>query len=185
MLKPLTYVALALSLSVGIAQAACVIGDKSIGGVKIGSKVSEIKKVLPNATLKRAFDAEGIALISVRVKGKELMQVYAGEDDPDSKINLSKKIEFIETFNPSCKTADGMGAGVLTSVAAKKWGGVKHITKSEIESREYIEFKRPPKRWTVRIDYSGIYKAGANTTTQYKKNSKLLAFSVPTSIGEN
>lgn len=166
-------------LGMSNAQAAtCLITSNSIAGVKVGIKVGDIKKVLPRAQLKRDSDGEGIALITVVVNGKELMQAYADEEDPESKINLTKKIVHLETFNPACKTKDNIGAGVLTSVAAKQWGGVKEIMKSEIESREYITFKRQPKGLGLRIDYSGIYKTGENTTTKYKKNSKIYSVSI-------
>lgn len=167
------------ALGISSAQAAtCLITSNSIAGVKVGIKVGDIKKVLPKAQLKRESDGEGIALITVVVNGKELMQAYADEEDPESKINLTKKIVNLETFNPACKTKDNIGAGVLTSVAAKQWGGVKEIMKSEIESREYITFKRQPKGLGLRIDYSGIYKPGKNTTTKYKKNSKIYSVSI-------
>lgn len=179
MLKLVGCLAIALQLfsATGVQASSCVITSNSIAGVKVGIKVRDIKKVLPKAKLKRSSDGEGIALISVVVNGKELMQAYADEEDSESKINLSKKVVNLETFSPLCKTKDKIGVGVLTSVAAKQWGGVKEIMKSEIESREYITFKRQPKELGLRIDYSGIYKPGANTTTQYKKNSKIYSVS--------
>ncbi|MFI0399611.1 MAG: hypothetical protein ACH34X_11045 [Thiolinea sp.] len=180
MLKLVGCLAIALQLfsATGVQASSCVITSNSIAGVKVGIKVSDIKKVLPKAKLKRSSDGEGLALISVLVNGKELMQAYANEENPEAKINLTKKVVSLETLNPLCKTKDNIGPRVFTSVAAKKWGGVKEIMKSEIESREYITFKRQPKGLELRIDYSGIYKAGVNTTTRYKKNSKIYSLSI-------
>lgn len=179
MLKLVGCLAIALQLfsATGVQASSCVITSNSIAGVKVGIKVSDIKKVLPKAKLKRSSDGEGLALIAVLVNGKELMQAYADEENPEATINLTKKVVRLETFNPLCKTKDNIGPSVLTSVAAKKWGGVKEIMKSEIESREYITFKRQSKGLELRIDYSGIYKEGANTTTRYKKNSKIYSVS--------
>ena len=43
------------------------------------------------------------------------------------------------------------------------FGQTKEIVKSEIESREYIEFEMQPAYLTFRLDYTGIFSAGKRT----------------------
>ena len=61
------------------------------------------------------------------------------------------------------------------------FGQTKEIVKSEIESREYIEFEMQPAYLTFRLDYTGIFSAGKRTTTQSEPGSKLLSIAVSSS----
>jgi hypothetical protein len=44
------------------------------------------------------------ALIKAILNKEDLMTLLANEEDPDGSIDWTKKVNFIETFNPTCKT---------------------------------------------------------------------------------
>jgi hypothetical protein len=187
-MKPLTYTFLIL-LSIHTSEASevsgptsfypeCLITRTSIGGIAKGMKLSDIARIIPKATLTRSSDGDGAALVSVMFNGSELMSVYAREEDPDSIVDLSKRVDSIETFNSICKTASGIGPGTPTSKAEKAFGPVVEIVESEIESRQYITFKRQPAELTFRIDYTGIFCPKSHTSKKYSPDSKIQSVAI-------
>ena len=147
----------------------------SVGPLKIGMLVSEAQKAMPNAKFERTSDGDGVALIAVKIDGKEIMSLYAGEEDSEKPINLSGIVEQIEVWDGSYKVAPGVGTGVLVANASSIYGGIKEIIVTEIEAREYVDFNNGPKGISFRIDYSGIYKAGEVSTKDYKKGAKIMS----------
>ncbi len=161
--------------SVVAAQTDKTITAGSAGVLRIGMTVSEARKAMPNAMFERTSDGDGVALIGVKVGNKEIMSLYAGEEDSEKPINPLGIVEQIEVWDSSYKVAPGVGPGVLVHNASVIYGGIKEIIVTEIESREYADFNNGPKGITFRIDYSGIYKEGEVTTKEFKKGAKIMS----------
>jgi TPR repeat protein len=151
-----------------------------IGPVKLGMRLGEAKNALPaTAKFARTENAEGLALIAVRLGDEVLMILYAGEEHEDSPIEWSKRIENIETFDPECHTAEGVHPYSLVRDVEKVYGKTKQIMVSEIESREFIDFKNQPKHFLIRSDYIGIFPTdSARYTTKFKPDGEILSIAI-------
>ena len=170
------------------ATAECLIQKDSIGGIKLGQNLKQVKQKFPKAKMERESDAEGVAFIAITLS-KDVMVIafQDGDDDPDSPIKLHKKINFLETDSPTCHTASGVHPGMKIKDAEAKLGKVKKIIMSEIEAREYVTFARQPKHFTFEVERgTGIYpgKGGApNQTRRYRQMARIEAISVSKSRG--
>ena len=106
------------------------------------------------------------------------MTVYAGEADRDAPIDWTRRIGHIETFSPRCATAAGVRPGALVVEVERILGATTRIVRSEIESREYVEFQRQPAGLTFRLDDGGRFPAGSSETTRYDPAARLLSIAV-------
>ena len=165
------------------AAAECLIQKDSIGGIKLGQNLKQVKQKFPKAKMERTSDAEGVAFVAITLS-KDVM-VFAlqdGDDNPDSPIKLHKKIDSLSTYSPACHTVSGVHPGMKIKDAEAKLGKVKKIIMSEIESREYAIFTRHPKHFDFRMEMgTGIYpgKGGVpNQTRRYRKGGSILEISV-------
>ena len=70
-----------------------------------------------------------------------------------------------------------MRPGGLVAKAEKQHGKVLKIIMSEIEARQFVEFKNQPRGMIVRIDYSGIFAEGQSETLRYRPDAKI--YSIP------
>ncbi|MDH3530279.1 MAG: hypothetical protein OEQ28_11990 [Acidobacteriota bacterium] len=166
---------LSLFISIGFGQNGLLVTAGSAGPIKIGMTVAEAKTAMPNFEFKRTSDGDGVALVAVSKGDTIQMTLYAGEEDPESAVNLGGVIEQIEVWTDGYQTVDGVGPGTLLSDAAAKYGGIKEIMVSEIEARQYVEFVNGPKDIGFRIDYSGIFADNERTTKRYEKGAKILS----------
>lgn len=155
-----------------------LISSAGIGPVRLGMTLDEARKALAEATFERTTDGDGLALVDV-LRGKEaVMTLYADEDDADSPIDWSKRITRLESFSPAAVTPAGVRAGMLVSDAEKVYGRTRSIVRSEIESREYLEFEKTPDHLTFRMDGHGEFGAGSHETTRFKPQAKILSIAV-------
>ena len=158
----------------------------SIGPVKLGMTLGEAKKLLPSvAKFERAENAEGIALIAIMLGKENLMLVYAGEEHFNSAIDWSKRIEYIETFNSQCHTADSIHPGSTVLEVEKVLGKTKEVSVSEIKAREYIDFERQSKRFLFRSDAAGIFADGnARQTMKSNPNGTIMSIMVSSDFSD-
>jgi len=170
------------------AAAECLIQKDSIGGIKLGQNLKQVKQKFPKAKMDKTSDADGVSFITITLS-KDIL-VFAsqdGEDDPDAPIKLHKKINFLETDSPTCHTTSGVHPGMKIKDAEAKLGKVKGIQLSEIEAREYAIFTRHPKHFEFRMEMgAGIYsgKGGVpNQTRRYRQTGRIEAISVSQSSG--
>lgn len=168
----LTLTALSILLAAGAdAQPAKLITQNSAGKVKVGMTVAQARKAAAPMKLSRTSDGEGIALIAVKEGKVEVMTLYAGEGDRAARVNNNARIEQIWVWDRSYKTANGVHPGMLLRVAEKRYGKVRKIEMSEIESREFAEFASHPKGIDFRLqgknDQAGVYPSGSSTATAY------------------
>jgi hypothetical protein len=174
--------ALILGFAMPVA-AECLIQKDSIGGIKLGQNLKQVKQKFPKAKMERTSDAEGVAYVAITLsKDVMVIALQDGDDNPDSPIKLHRKIDSLSTYSPACHTASGVHPGMKIKDAEAKLGKVKKIIMSEIESREYAIFTRHPKHFDFRMEMgTGIYpgKGGVpNQTRRYRKGGSILEISV-------
>jgi hypothetical protein len=153
----------------------CLISATKVGPIQLGVTLDEAKKSFPTTTFDRTSDGDGVALVSVKVGREELMTLYADEEDSEAPINWSRKITNIETFSALCHMANGIHPESKITEVEKILGKTRKIQKSEIESREYIEFTNQPKSISFRLDYTGIFEGGAMTTKKFNPEAKIFS----------
>ena len=158
--------------------ALCTITANGIGPVKLGMTLLEAKRAFPKATFSRGSDGEGVALVNVSTKESQVMVLFAGEEDRNKPISWSKRISSIETFSSNCSTSFGVRPGGLVAEAEKQQGKVLKIIMSEIEARQFVEFKHQPKGMIFRIDYSGIFAEGQSETLRYRPDAKIYSITI-------
>jgi hypothetical protein len=154
------------------------ITENGIGPVKLGMTLLEAKRAFPKATFSRGSDGEGVALVNVSTKESQVMVLFAGEEDRNKPINWSKRISSIETFSPNCSTSLGVRPGGLVAEAEIQHGKVLKIIMSEIEARQFVEFKNQPRGMIFRIDYSGIFAEGQSETLRYRPDAKIYSIAL-------
>jgi hypothetical protein len=150
-----------------------------MGGIQLGMSLEQAQGAFPAAKFERTSDGDGAALVEITIAPDESMVVWTGEDDPAAPIDWSKRIKTIETFSPNFHTAEGVHPGALVTDVEIAFGKAKEIQKSEIESREYIEFERQPAGLTFRLDYTGIFSPGSpRRTTKFDPAGKIFSIAV-------
>jgi hypothetical protein len=68
--------------------------------------------------------------------------------------------------------------GGLVAEAEKQYGKVLKIIMSEIEARQFAEFKNQPRGMTFRIDYSGVFAEGQSETLRYRPDAKIYSITI-------
>jgi hypothetical protein len=159
-----------------------LITGNSAGRVKLGMTVAAVRRAVRPMRLERTSDGEGLALIAVMRDGDALMTLYAGEDDPDAKVNEKAKVEQIWVWDKAFKTRENVHPGMLIRQAEKIYGKVKTVMMSEIESREFASFSKHPWGLEFRVqgagNDAGVYAKGKNTTSRYSSGASILSINV-------
>lgn len=154
------------------ASPAQLIAKDSVGPVRLGMTIAQVRKALPKQRFARTTDGEGMALIEVK-NGEVLeMILYAGEENPNGPIDEQAKVQLISVFGETYMTAEGVHPGMPLAEVEKRYGKLASITMSEIESREYAEFATHPVGLSLRVglpDYgvAGKYPDGKRETKTY------------------
>lgn len=149
----------------------------SVAGIKLGMTVSQAKRQAKRCRFKRASDGEGVALIGMTCAGKQIVTMYAGEDNVDAPIDMNARIELIEVWDRRFKTKDGVHKGMLIRDVEKRLGKVIEIILTQTESREFATFKKQRKGISYRF-YGGIYPPGITKTTRYERGARLWSIQV-------
>jgi hypothetical protein len=148
-----------------------------MGGVRLGATLAHARQSLKGALFERTSDGDGAALVTVTLASGQHIVVSAGEDDPDTAIDWSRTIAYIETFDPAFVTGDGVRVGSLVRDIAARLGPVREIVRSELEAREYVTFERQPRGFTFRLDQSGEFGT-SRRTTRYKPGARIFSIAV-------
>ena len=156
------------------------ITTKSIGEFVLGATLSDARRAHPGAGFARVSDGEGIALVEATLAGGESVILYAGEENPEVPIDWARTITTIEVFDPVFRTAEGIQVGSLVGEVERVWGKVRGIVRSEIESRQFIEFERQPTGLTLRLNDMGRFAAGSRVTTAYEPGAKIYSIAIST-----
>lgn len=153
------------------------ITTNSAGGIKLGMTVDQARRTLPSCRFKRTSDAEGLTLIGVRCSGRQIITIFAGEEDVDAPVNGKAKIEFIEVWDKRFKTNSGVHKGMLVRDVEKRLGRVVEIVLTQTESREFVTFRKQQKGISYRT-YGGIYPPGMTKTTKYERGAEIWSIQV-------
>ena len=140
--------------------------------------LAETRRALPSATFARATDGEGAALVEVTLEPGQSLMLWADEDDADGAIDWAKSVRLIETFSRAFRTYEGVHPGIAVRDVEAIYGTIRQIELSEVESRQYIVFARQPDYLTLRLDYTGIFRDGARTTTEFEPAAKIMSIAV-------
>jgi hypothetical protein len=159
-------------------QGGTLITSSSIGPVTLGMTLAAVRDALPAASIERASDGDGAALVRVAFGAKDSLLLWAGEDDPGAPIDWSHRIITITTFSESFHTAEGVRPGWRVEDVIKVFGSVREIVVSEIESREFITFANQPEWLTFRLDYAGLFPPGLRSTRQFRPGAKILGIAI-------
>jgi hypothetical protein len=155
-----------------------LISHSGFGRIRLDMTLQEARRALPAATFQRDSDGDGAALVLVRLAPDTYLTLSADEDDPNDPIDWSKRITYITTSSPAFHTVEGVRPGDLVAEVEKIYGKTQKIEKSEIESREFIQFETQPPYLTFRLDYTGLFPPGTRVTTRFQPGAKILAIGV-------
>lgn len=165
------------SALVAVAQRNFRITSEAAGGIRLGMTLEQARRALPDCSFRRTEDGEGIALVGVRCHKREIISLYAGEENRYAKVNWRRHIEFIEVWDKRFKTKDGVHPDMYLRDAEKILGKVREILITQIESREFVTFGRVRKGIEYRT-YGGIYERPKVTTTKYEPGSRIHSIQV-------
>jgi hypothetical protein len=155
-----------------------LITAKAVGPIRLTMTLDDARRALPTASFTRSSDGDGAALVAVRFRNGDALVLWAGEEDPASPVDWSKKVVMIEAFSAAFHTGDGTHPGSLVRDVAGRFGPVQEIIESEIESRQYITFQRQPAGVTFRLDYTGIFPPGTRSTNRFSPGARIMSISV-------
>ncbi|MGH9968778.1 MAG: hypothetical protein ACREBG_13245 [Pyrinomonadaceae bacterium] len=165
-----------------IHSSANLITENSVGPVRLGMTVTQARKALPGFTLSRTSDGEGLALIAVKRGGKTLMTLYAGEANPDARVNERAVIEFVEAWDVGYRTAAGVHTTMPLRDVERKYGKLEEIILSEIEQREFATFANQPAGISLRVmnenGLAGVYSDGQRKATRFAPSSYVFSISI-------
>lgn len=161
-----------------IVAADCLIRADSVGLIKLGMTIADARKAAKTLNFKRTSDGEGVALVQVSLGNVVVMTVFAGEKEVAEAIDEKAKIELIEVWDSSCKTAEGVHPNMLLSDVEKAYGKVTSIMKTEIESREYATFANQPKGLSFRLNEGAVYPSGTNQASRHDAKTTLMRISI-------
>ena len=149
-----------------------------MAGLKLGMTLEQARRTLKGVLFERTTDGDGVAFVTVTLPGGHHVVVFANEEDPDTSIDWTRRIAVVETFEPAFATVEGVRVGLLITDVTPRFGPVREIVKSEIESREYVTFDRQPKAFRFRLDYSGQFAGSNRTTKQHRPDAKIYSIAV-------
>lgn len=155
------------------------IWEFGVGSIRLGMTLDDIRRAFPKAKFERTSDGEGVALVSMTFEAdtKGLI-LFADEVDPDTAIDWSKAIENIQVFSEAFHTAQNIHPGSLVTDVEKVYGNTTGIILSEIESRQYISFEKPPNGLDFRIDDSGVFEDNSRKTRVFQPGAQILSIAV-------
>ena len=162
----------------GATEGDYVISQAGVGRIRLGMTLAEARRALPSATFARATDGEGIPLVEVTLAPGQSVMLWADEADAEAAIDWAKHVKMIETFSPAFRTMEGVHPGISVRDVEAIYGTIRQIELSEIESRQYIVFANQPEYLTFRLDYTGIFRDGARTTTEFEPEAKIMSIAI-------
>lgn len=155
----------------------CKITHQSVDAIQLGMKVKTLAR-LPNIEIKRIFDGDGIPLIEVYKNKIAFAVIYAGEENPEQKMNLNQRIISIETFNKNCFMENGIHPGMPLKELTNILGADINIQQYEIEQREYIQSSVIEDNMFIRVDGAGIYQETQTVTSKIHFDATVVSIGV-------
>lgn len=153
-------------------KSGCLIDADSVGPVHGGMTLAQARQALRGATFKKAEDAEQLPMYEVDRNGLHVMDLYVNVDEP---LNDRNKIELIRVYDGSCATRDGIRPGMPLAGVAQRYGRIKRLVLTDVESREYAEFERQPSWMEIQVGNGqvGTFPPGKRCTTDYPADAHI------------
>ena len=168
--------------SVAQSDQANLITQKGAGKVKFGMNLQEVRRAVRPLKAERDTDGDGFPSLYVHDGENLVMSVWSACRDEEFFTDPSVKLDVIQVWSKDYSTKQGVRPGMLLSEAEKKLGKVKEIVISEIESREYAQFKRMPNGLWYLLSYeAGIYENDSRTTKKYTPDTYIRAIGMKSS----
>ncbi len=149
-----------------------------IGRIELGMTIAQARGAIPLATFERTSDGDGAALVAVTLGHDAALTLFAGEEDRSAPIDESKRIEFIEAHSSAFRTPEGIHPGALIPDVERTYGRTMRIVRSEIESRQFIEFEHSPLAYVFRLNDTGDFPEGSRETTKYTPGAAIHSISI-------
>ena len=149
-----------------------LITKNSVGPVRLGMTVAQVRKALPQARLARTTEGDGIAMIEVKQGTAVEMVLYAGEVDPEGPIAERARVEVISVLGGNFSTDEGVHPGMLLRDVERIYGKLVKLTRSDIESHEHAVLARHPAGLSFKVELpeiglAGKYPPGRSETRVY------------------
>src|SRR5258708_4232154 len=129
----LIYVA-ALSGLAFAQSGGCLIDSQSVGPIRLGMTVSQVRQTLRSTTLRPSQDGDGLSLLQVMRDRLHTMDLYV---DAKEGVRDRSKIDLIRVYDGACATRDGVHPGMPLAEATRRYGRIHRLMWSGIESRAY------------------------------------------------
>lgn len=157
------------------AEIDCTITGQSIGPLRLGMSLAQAREAWPAAVFKRDSGLDDIVVLLVEVQGQVLAVSEVGYDLPPGPLPAATQLLDLSTYHPWCRDARDVGPGTLLSTAARSYGGLEEIVRSDVEQREYARFRQEPASMHFRVDYKSIFSAPTQRrTTSYQPDARVL-----------
>lgn len=175
-----------VSAAAGLAAAqsgACLIQSESVGAIRVGMTVAQVRQTVRGATLRPSQDGDGLPLMQVIRDGLHTMDLYV---DAEVGVKEHSKIELIRVFDGACATRDGVHPGMLLSEAGRRYGRLQRLQVTEIESREFAKFEKLPPWLEIQVGngQAGIYPPGKRCTTNYASSAHIASLWVSRPVAD-
>ena len=158
------------------ANAACTITPESIGGVKLGQTLAQVKRAFPHMKVRSEPDADSGEMWRLPVAPNAVVYAHVEE-------GRRGRIDALETFSAACQTQDGVRPAMRLTQVAQKWGRLRNIIMSEIEMRQFAQFAKQPARIGLRVEGGdfGTQEANAElplSTSKASPGAKVLSIQI-------
>ena len=125
---------------------AYLITPNSVGKVKLGMTLAQVRKAVHPLKLKKTEGREGVPAVEVNSgSGTDLLLYFDFGPDGEYKIKESSKVRFIHVLSESYATRQGVHKGMLLSEAEKRMGKlVEFMPPTEGDFGTCIKFEGLP-----------------------------------------
>lgn len=149
----------------GLAQG-CLIDSQGVAGVRLGMTAAQARRALKGAELRASQDGDGLPLLQVLRDRLHTMDLYVDEHS---------KIDLIRVYDGACATRDGVHPGMALGEVAKRYGHLRRLAVTEIESREFADFEKGPPWLGIQVGNGqvGVYPAGKRCTTNVSSSAHI------------
>jgi len=158
---------------------AYLITSNSVGPVRLGMTLAQVRKAVGLMKIKKVEGIEGTPALELMSSSQTDMVLYFKDNESMdrfsknvSKIYESSKVEMINVLSDRYQTSQGVRIGTLLSKAEKQLGKLENIFYTESRGENVAVFKAFP---NLMFSVSGnlVFKEGERTTQTYKSNSKI------------
>lgn len=160
-------------------DASILITNSSVGLVKRGMTIREVKQVMSSATFSRIIGPFDEPTLSVSEGETDLFDIYPAKET-DSPTGADTKAGILHVLDSRFQTREGVSIGMALSEITSIYGRVQQIDHDPGSGAEWVNFEAQPKGLKFTIHgggepgaLTGIYEEGETITADYAVDSKL------------